>query len=173
MVDWVRDGTFLLTKSAIADKEKNVGENDPYYSFYHQWKHVTGCYWFTTEPLYEKDGFPHPILYIGESGESPSRTSGLLYRACCAFTNYGESKKSSIIMPLVAKGVNIEIHVEKNIASDVKSREGHLIRKYALEISYPFFKKMGDHCRPPLNDIWETGCGCEICQECDRLLGRI
>jgi hypothetical protein len=169
MQDWTGEDQFTLTPTAIADRESNVREADPYYSFYHKWEHVPGCYWFSTESPYEKDGFKHPILYIGQSGKPRSKKSGLLYRSCCHFTNYGESKKSEIIMPLVANGTIIELHVKQIDAHKVEETEGHLIRKYALEIAYPFFKSMGDFCKPPLNDVWGESCGCKICKECDTL----
>lgn len=170
MPDWIGDDQFVLTTSAIADHESNVPPNDPYNSFYYKWEHIPGCYWFTTESPYEKNGFMHSILYIGQSGKPESKKSGLLYRSCCHFTNYGQSKKSEILMPLVAEGRVIKLHVKKIDAHKVETTEGHLIRRYALEITYPFFKAMGEYCKPPLNEKWGKGCGCKICQECDRLL---
>ena len=170
MQNWIGEDQFILTPTAIADKESNVPEDDPYYSFYHKWEHVPGCYWFSTESPYEKDGFMHPLLYIGQSGKVNSKNSGLLYRSCCHFTNYGESKNSVIIMPLVANDTLIQLHVEQIDAHKVEETEGHLIRKYALEVAYPYFKSMGEFCKPPLNEKWGKSCGCKICKECDRLI---
>ena len=73
-------------------------------------------------------------------------------------------------MPLVAVGQQIELHVKKIDAHKVEATEGHLIRKYALEIAYPFFKTMGEYCKPPLNEKWGESCGCKICKECERLI---